>query len=43
MNKKNIIFIVLAIVLIFVISKIFSQPEEFQVEEVMFDRGSDEN
>lgn len=42
-KKKLIIYVVFLVVLIFALVKIFDKPEEFQVEDVMFDRGGVEN
>lgn len=41
-KKKWIILILVLIVVIFALLKILDKPEEFQVEDVMFDRGGDE-
>lgn len=42
-KKKWIILILVLAVLIFAAVKIMDKPEEFQVEDVMFDRGGIEN
>ncbi len=40
MSKKKIIIIVVALVILgFILNSIFNQPEEFNVEDVMTDRG----
>ncbi|MFA7193442.1 MAG: hypothetical protein WC087_00810 [Candidatus Paceibacterota bacterium] len=41
-KKKIIISIIFLAILGFVLNNIFNQPEEFQVEDVMIDRGSGE-
>lgn len=41
-KKKIIISIVVLIILGFALNAIFNQPKEFQVEDVMFDRGGAE-
>lgn len=41
-KKKWIILILVLIVVIFALVKILDKPEEFQVEDVMFDRGGTE-
>ncbi|MEY2703923.1 MAG: hypothetical protein RLY43_2562 [Bacteroidota bacterium] len=44
MNKKKVLILVIILgVVIFAAFKIFDKPKEFQVEEVMFDRGGVEN
>jgi hypothetical protein len=44
MNKKKVLILLIILgVVIFAAFKIFDKPEEFQVEEVMFDRGGVEN
>jgi len=42
-KKKWIILILILAIIIFAVVKILDKPEEFQVEDVMFDRGSSEN
>lgn len=43
MNKKKIIIsVIILIILGFVLNSILNKPEEFQVEDVMIDRGSGE-
>jgi len=41
-KKKIIISIVVLIILGIALNAIFNQPKEFQVEDVMFDRGGAE-
>lgn len=41
-KKKSIILILVLIVVIFAVVKLLDKPEEFQVEDVMFDRGGAE-
>lgn len=41
-KKKWIILILVLIVVIFALVKILDKPEEFKVEDVMFDRGGAE-
>lgn len=43
MNKKKIIISIIVLVILgFALNAIFNQPEEFNVEEVMIDRGGGE-
>lgn len=41
-KKKWIILILILAIIIFAVVKILDKPEEFQVEDVMFDRGGAE-